>query len=437
MDNAAVHNGATDGAERVVSVDEVEQVRQLLRRRDLAARQLGLTMLEEWLWHADLDERSARALVQLAAIAHPVLQGSLACPAERIQEMLALHSDVVDPHDVLSVFSASSEVVRRGWLHLLASQCSDASLDVLIELIGPDASGERVPRPRSGLLRPLAEHPRRDSVLDLACSLLERPGWVRPAAELLLDLAVLAPLPPQQMNAVGESITAAAGGLIDACSRASVADPRSGDLARTERDALTQLVAVVDLIDDVTAPAPRLWWMMLASADPRVGALGAVRLVRAGERVAPERLRLLARDPIARVELHDGFAGMHPTLVPEGLLGHGPLTDARAVAEGRLVRWLVDVLELGRVPDEIEHVAEIVDAGVVDADGVGGPVHLFRFRVHSPHWSAARGWMIGVASQDLVGSCYRAEDECDLTSHVLAIAQALEEWPDRREDGAA
>ncbi len=93
-----------------------------------------------------------------------------------------------------------------------------------------------------------------------------------------------------------------------------------------------------------------------------------------------------------------------------------------------LTRWLAQVTELGRAPDEIEFLGE----RTMGAEAV----HLFRFRMHAPHWSSARGWMIGAAGA-FTYSCYAAEDECSLEEHVAEMRTTLADWPDRRADGAA
>ena len=91
---------------------------------------------------------------------------------------------------------------------------------------------------------------------------------------------------------------------------------------------------------------------------------------------------LIARDPVARADLHDGLVAMAPD--------DADLLDQVQVAEGELARWLSDVTELGRVPDELEHLTTVAHPTRAEQR-----LHLFRFRMHAPHWSAARGWMIG------------------------------------------
>ena len=198
-------------------------------------------------------------------------------------------------------------------------------------------------------------------------------------------------------------------------------DPRSGDAARSERQSLASLVWLLDELAEQD-PGPTLA-AMLGSSDPRVAAMGAARLLGRGEPVAPERLVLIARDPVACADLHDGLLALAPD--------DADLLDQVQVAQGELARWLSDVTELGRVPDEMEHLRTVAHPTVAEHR-----LHLFRFRMHAPHWSAARGWMVGVGGTHTY-TCYSAEDECSLAEHVTALLAALAEWPDRRADGAA
>ena len=101
-----------------------------------------------------------------------------------------------------------------------------------------------------------------------------------------------------------------------------------------------------------------------------------------------------------------------------GFLGNYAVVE---IDDGR-----IDVTEFGRVPDEMEHLRTV--AHPTDAEH---RLHLFRFRMHAPHWSAARGWMVGVGGTHTY-TCYAAEDECSLAEHVTALLAALAEWPDRR-----
>ena len=85
--------------------------------------------------------------------------------------------------------------------------------------------------------------------------------------------------------------------------------------------------------------------------------------------------------------------------------------------------------ELGAAPDEIEHLDRLTLGEHPD----DGAVHLFRFRVRAPHWSSARGWMVGAAgpytdegavvdgSDQIVSTVYAAEEDDELDGHLDAI----------------
>ncbi|MFM7069493.1 MAG: hypothetical protein ACKOYM_08555, partial [Actinomycetes bacterium] len=204
--------------------------------------------------------------------------------------------------------------------------------------------------------------------------------------------------------------------LVDACDRAMSAASDRLDPSRVDRERLQVMASLLTVLpgDEVSSALYR----MLSSADPRVAAHGAVALLARGEAVAPDRLTLIVRDPIARVSLHEG-------LLAEGALADVPslFDDDVALAEALLVRWLSSPAELGTHPDEIEYVGPqtvVSDAGPSD-------LHLFRFRMRAPHWSSARDWMIGAAS-DWAYSCYMAQDECPLDAHVAHLLDSVATW---------
>lgn len=423
---------------RPVTSEEVEEVLALLSRDDPAARHLGLATVDEWDPY-DIDPAAAERVVASLAVHLPAV-GVHGAPgtdaAEYLLEAMWERPDLIDPRRVVEVFGACGDRVRLRLLALLALQGSTAGVDAIVELIGPGAAGDRVPAPKVSVLGPLIQHPDRDRVIGVCLDLLDRPEWARPAAELLLEAAVTEPMIPPVLDDVVERTQRCAMGLVDECDRVALDHGRSGDLARAQRVTLELLVAVIDLVAEVDAAAPPLWWRMLASADPRVATLGAVRLVRSGETVAADRLRLLTRDPVARVGLHEGLAGIDAAFVPDELHQLRGAIDDIGVAEGRLVKWLADPLELGRAPDEVEFVELSWEpeldpsSGTDDAALAVEPVYLFRFRVYAPHWSSARGWMIGASAPSLASSCYRAEDELDLAGHVRAIRDSLADWPE-------
>jgi hypothetical protein len=421
-----------------VGLDDVAEVRALLRRRDVAARHLGLALLRSWS-AGDLDAVGARAVLEGAAGTYPALPGIHDQPAQLMAELLCGRPELVEASDVLRVFLMAGERTRRTFLHLLALRSDPDGLAALEVLFGDASPVELVPTPGPGALDPLLVHPERDRVRRLLVGLLGRPGWSAHAAGLLTTLELIEPGDADERARTVADATAQLVRLVDVCNRAALGDPRAGDPVRSERGALIAIVRLLDVLDDLDQRAAL--HHLLGSADPRLAAMGAARLIRRDEPVAPERLALIARDPVARADLHDGLASAHPT-EPAGDVAWA---DDVQVHEGRMVRWLADVTELGRAPDEIEHVAVVT----LPADPSPRRTHpsmshlraanvlfVFRFRMHAPHWSSARGWMIGVAGAH-TSTAYRAEDECSLDEHVRDILAALAEWPDRRADGAA
>ncbi len=403
-----------------VGLDDVAELRALLRRRDRAARQIGLALLRSWAT-ADLSDVGARAVLEAAGGSYPTLSGSLEHPAELLAQMLWDQPRLVPVADVVRVYVVAGERARSALVHLLALRGDADGLDGLEFVVGPESPAELLPLPTTPLLDPLAAHPDRARVTELLLVLVGRAGWTWHAADLLSRLESAEPGDTAVRRRMAERVDACASVLIDACNRAALADPRAGDAARSERQALASLVWLLDELTEQD-PGPTLA-AMLGSSDPRVAAMGAARLLGRGEPVAPERLVLIARDPVARADLHDGLVAMAPD--------DADLLDQVQVAEGELARWLSDVTELGRVPDELEHVTTVAHPTAAERR-----LHLFRFRVHAPHWSAARGWMVGVGGSHTY-TCYAAEDECSLAEHVTALLAALAEWPDRRADGAA
>jgi hypothetical protein len=418
-----------------VGLDDVAEVRALLRRRDVAARQLGLALLRSWSAD-DLDAVGARAVLEGAAGTYAALPGIHDQPAQLMAELLCGRPQLVEVADVLRVFLMAGERTRRTFLHLLALRGDHDGLEALEILFGDQHPAELVPTPGPGALDPLLVHPERSRVRRLLIDLLDRRGWCGHAAGLLTSLELVEPADEGVRAGIVEAATAQAIELVDVCNRAALGDPREGDPVRTERGALVAVVRLLDTHDDLDQRHALLH--LLGSSDPRIAALGASRLIRRGDRVAPERLALIARDPIARADLHDGI----------GAVGAGATAawaDDVELHEGRMVRWLADVTELGRAPDEIEHVAVV--ALPDDPSGrsthpsmahlrAANLLHVFRFRMHAPHWSSARGWMIGIAGAH-TSTGYRAEDECSIDEHVQDILATLAEWPDRRADGAA
>jgi hypothetical protein len=403
-----------------VGLDDVAELRALLRRRDRAARRIGLALLRSWSID-DLDDVGARAVLEAAGGSYPTLSGSLEHPAELLARMLWDAPGSVPVADVVRVYVVAGERARRALIHLLALRGDADGLGGLDFVVGAGARAELLPTLTTPLLDPLITHPDRAGVVELLSAVLARPGWTWHAADLLARCEAASPSEPDARRRVMDQVARCATVLVDACNRAALGDPRAGDAARSERQSLASLAWLLDELAEQD-PGPTLA-AMLGSSDPRVAAMGAARLLGRGEPVAPERLVLIARDPVACADLHDGLLALAPA--------DADLFDQVQVAEGELARWLSDVTELGRVPDETEHLATVAHPSVAEHR-----LHLFRFRMHAPHWSAARGWMVGVGGTHTY-TCYSAEDECSLAEHVTALLAALAEWTDRRADGAA
>lgn len=412
-------------AEPSIGVDDVAETRALLRRSDRTARDLAVATISSWQAHR-LDVLGARAVLEAAGGSYPSLPDDDIAPAVRFVELLWDAPRAVAAADVVRVHLISGEHVQRGLLHLLALRGGDEGLAALEVLLGPDADPWGIPRLTSPLLGPLLAHVDRQRVARLLINLLELPGWRWHAADLLGHLDIGEDLGWDIWSDLSASLWDHVARLTGECDQAMGAGVSEGDPGRVARESLATLVPLVDRqvargVGSGVTPALR----MLASADPRVVAFGAGVLLRHGELVAPDRLDVIGRDPVARVE----FADLLDDVVDPPLLSEafGDL----ALEEGRLARQLAEVHELGRLPDELEHIAAVP----VAARHGGGVAQVFRFRLHSPHWSSARGWMVGVAGP-FTATCYAAQDEYTPEGHVEAVRVALADWPDRA-DGAA
>ena len=416
----------------VIGVDDVAELRSLLRRRDPVARSLALGTLEEWSG-ADLDTLGGRAVLEAASGSYPSIHGDHRHPAEMLARMLWEQPRVVDAPDVARAYLVAGERVRRAFLHQLALRRDVEGLAALERLLGPGGRNELLPRVTTAALLPLLdladaaaagriddgdEVPAR--IVTLLVAVLGEPGWTWHAAELLGELARRGHVDPAMRAQLVEVTTHHVHVLVDVCDRAAVTPAHVGDPVRSDRERLGVLARLLDRLDGADRRDALL--RLLSAVDPRVSALGAARLATLGEPVAPERFSLIARDPLGLAELYDGLA-------PTGRLDLLPGdVDQVSVHEAMLTRWLSQVTELGRAPDEIEYLGRR-SMGSDDVD-------LFRFRMHAPHWSSARGFMIGAAGA-FTYSCYAAEDEGSLEEHVAEMRTTLADWPDRRADGAA
>ncbi len=408
--------------EPALGLDDVAELRSMLRRPDVAARRVGLALLRTWSEFA-LDATGARGVLEASGGAYPAIDGDPEHPGELLVQLLWDHPRLVAVPDVLRVYLVADERTRRGLVHLLAIRGGEDGLAGLEHLFGQHSPDELMPAPTEPVLEPLLSHPDDLRVIRLLSAALPRAGWTWHAADLLhrMDAATRGDVETRQD--LLDAATTSALELVTACNRSMSAQDRQQDPARSEREALGSLLRLLDALSDLDQR--ELLLGLLSSADPRVGAMGAARLVARGVPIAPERTGLIARDPVARADLHDELRSL------SAVDPAGSAVDEVELAEGELTRWLAGVTELGRAPDEMEFVTTVTDG----ATGPG-PFHLFRFRMRSPHWSAARGWMIGVGGS-CTASCYVAEDEGPPAHHVGTVLSALDDWPDRRADGAA
>jgi hypothetical protein len=411
----------------LIGVDDVAELRALLRRADRVARNVAYGVMDGWSG-ADLDEVGARAVLEAAAGTYPSIPGDHRHPGESLIRILWERPRLVGCEEVLRAFLIAGERARRALVHLLARRRDSEGLEAVESLFSTDGPIELLPSASMPVLDPLLEVGQRDRTVRLLCRVLFHEGWTWHAAELLRRMERDGKARPEEQAVVLEAASVLVAELVDVCDRSCANDPIGRERARAQRECLANLARLLDELVrvDPTATLHR----MMASADPRVAALGATRLLGVGASVAPERIDLIARDPVARADLYDGLrAG--------GVLAALPRTvDEVAVREAMLARWLSEVTELGRAPDEMEFVGTTSGPsrpGGPDADAV---LFGFRFRVRVPHWSSAKGWMIGVAGP-WTGTCYSAEDEMSLTAHVAEISAAMASWPRRWEDGAA
>ena len=390
------------------------------------ARQVAYGLLDSWSGD-DLDELGARAVLEAAAGSYPHVHGDHRHAGESLARVLWEVPRLVPAEEVLRAFLVAGDRARRALLHLLALRRDHDGLDALESVFAPHGPRELLPTAMMPVLDPLLDLGQRDRVVGLLCTALLREGWTWHAADLLAKLQRTGrPRTGEQSVILGAAATLVED-LVDACDRGYAAAV-SSDYGRRHRESIE---CVARLIDQLTEVDRRdTLHRMLASADPRVSAIGASRLLALGAPLASERLELIARDPVARADLYDGVRrGGDLSVLSE-------VIDPVGVHEAMLARWLSEVTELGRAPDEMEHLGSRMGPSSPERTGNGSILHLFRFRLRSPHWSSARGWMVGLAGP-WVGSCYTPEEDHDLDGHVADIRAALTNWPGRREDGAA
>lgn len=409
----------------------------MLRRDDLTSRRAALGRIRAWDGRL-LDRRAAASVLRSVTVAYPWVRGERVDPADLLVRVLWAQPHAVDVADVEAAYHMAGERVRRSLLHLLALRRDRAGLEAVLFLVGEDGPADLLPAATSALLDPLLDLADVGHLPGVLAGVAGRTGWAWHASDLLRRLVLSGRLAGDDLDAAVGTLAPSVAELVDAVDRgvgATSAEATASDLTREDRRRLSSLVRFLESAS--TASASTLLLRILGSADPRAAAPAAVALCARVEPVAPDRLDLIAREPEPRALLLDGLddLGLHG-LVPAAL------RSGVARAEADLVRWLADETELGVAPDEIEHVGAIVlpAPGPSHPSAGGGlgeqPVaRLFRFRMRSPHWSCARGWMVGAAGcyaadgtrngVPFAHSLYRTEDELSPSAHLEAIREAV------------
>jgi len=410
--------------------DEVAEARAMLRRSDVVARRTALGLVDRWAGKR-LAPGAASAVLRASTVSYPWLRGERADPADRLARLLWAEPRALPVTEVEGAYLVAGDRVRRSLLHLLALRRDGEGLASVEFLIGPDGPTDLLPLPTTGLLDPVLDVPEAVLLVPALVSVARRRGWAWHASEVLEGLVASGRLDGSSKLVVVSGMAPLVVDLVDACDRVVALPGERGDPTRADRHRLRAVVRVLAALPDPRTTTVLL--RALSAVDPRVAVHGACALVGQGHPVAPERLGIIARDAEARGDLLDG-------LESRGLLGLVPsaVRDGRARAESDLVRWLAGERELGRPPDELEHVASVAAGD----DPGAGEVHMFRFRVRAPHWSCARGWMIGAAGPYLpdgsrgsgvapfASSLYGAEDEDGPDGHLEAILGSLCDGPE-------
>lgn len=406
-------------------------VRSLLRRPDLRSRRDALSRLGSWGPLPD-DPGVARLVLRASTATYPWVNGNRTDPADALARTLWSRPEVLDVAEIEGAYLIAGDRVRRTLLQLLALRRDDRGIWSLAHLLSDDGPTDLLPLPTDWLLAPVVEHPEGGRLAVPLARAAGRRGWAELAADLLCRLHRAGRLDVTDRVAVVATLAPLLDELVASCDRGLLASGHGVDPLRSDRQ---RAVALVELLEELPGPeAERLLFRALASADSRIGARAVVALAHRGTEPAPERPALLARDPEARAVLCDGFErlGRSDLLGPVGSLGRsGP-----SRAEAALVSWLAADSELGRPPDEVEHVTAVP----VGQRPGSGSYHLFRFRLRSPHWSCARGWMVGLAGpvgEDgswsgprVAHSLYEAEDEDTPEGHLRSILAVAGDWPD-------
>lgn len=416
------------GAPRL-TIDDVQRARALLRCSDETSRRDGLDAIGRW-GNRLPDPDAARMVLRAATLAYPVVDAHPADPALRFGGVLCRWPRSVPVDEVEAAYLVSGERIRRVLLHLLALRRDTAGVAALDHLLGPDGPVELVPLPAGELLSPVLDVVSAPDLAPALVHLTARAGWTWHATDLLVELVEGDRLDGAATDRIVDALWPLVDALVSACDRTWGRRCPDGADGRPERHRLRSIASLMCAIG--SDRSSRLLRRMLASADPRVSAMALGAALHLDDPVAPERVHLIARDPAARAELYDALLSSQSLpLLP------ARWRDGTARAEAELVRWLAGETALGAAPDEIEHVGELKVGEHPD----DGSMHLFRFRYRVPHWSSARGWLVGAAGpfrcdatdvedvEPFASSVYAAEDDDDLDGHLDAILDELGAWP--------
>ncbi|HTN99384.1 MAG TPA: hypothetical protein VL068_01815 [Microthrixaceae bacterium] len=428
----------------MIGPQAVSELRSLLTRNDAASRSLAVATLAGWSGE-DIGVPEATSILEALCEQYPPVPTVSEQPVELFARLLWQRPKLLDADEVLRAFSLAGPAARTALLKLLILRDDNDGASALEFLFAPEGPHELLPPPSRALLSSLVDDEDMGHVVRTLTAIVRNPEWVEAVATLLELLRFEKRITLEESLPVLESLIAFGEGLIDDCDQlVAVTGSRNGlnqdsefqsatDRLVSSRDRLSRVATLMVQFDDEHSLG--LLRRMLSSADPNVSAIGAVGLVQRGEIVGNDRLEMIGRDGEALDRLTEGMTRIGATaLIPK------ELRRSDIQARAHLIAWLSDPTELGRAPDEIEFI-ETRPLWIVGADdGLGGStrsyrteVHLFRFRLNSPHWSFARGWMIGAAGE-WTRSCYCAEDEMSLDDHIETIRVASSNWPDHPGD---
>jgi hypothetical protein len=98
-------------------------------------------------------------------------------------------------------------------------------------------------------------------------------------------------------------------------------------------------------------------------------------------------------------------------------------------AESNLANWLEYPTELGQSPDEMEYLKKVT----IDGDREHHVVHyhVYKFRMHHPHWAAYDGWLLGVVGPYLIPVCHSST----LILRLAGCVKFIPVQPMMRQDG--